>query len=334
MMVNPGLNFYEVVLANQHFLRELVESITLKESLDEMAYSAEIKMVVTADFPGIQPGQEIRVSGVPFGGTSRVYLLQPGVVWEVESSNSGVKHLSVTVYDRTIYLAKSYEDYLFPAGQTASQRLRQYAADWGITLANVPETAVPLAKTGSRYRNNTIYNMIMSDLKETVEKGGEMYRPRMTPNGLELFKLGGNQEVWVLEPEQNVKDVTQRRSIDKAVTQVKVLGNAPEDRRSPVLAIVKGETEKYGTLQKIITESTITNAGEAKGKGEKHLAGLEETFDVTGIDINTIRAGDKVQFSGMELLVTSVKHELGNPGQMSLQLASPQDVRRRYYGSL
>lgn len=84
-MINPGLQKYEVVLANKYFLREIVESIILEESLDEIAYRAEIKMVVTADFPGITPGQECRVSGVAFGGANMVYLLHPGVVWECES---------------------------------------------------------------------------------------------------------------------------------------------------------------------------------------------------------------------------------------------------------
>lgn len=333
-MITLGLNRYEVVLANKHFLREIIESITLKESLDEMAYSADIRMVVTPDFPGIAPGQEIRVSGVPFGGTSMVYLLHPGVVWEIDSNTGGVKHLSVTAYDKTIYLAKSEDDYMFPAGQTAGQRLRQYAGDWGISLAGVPDTAVLLAKTGSRYRGMTLYNMIMSDLKETAQKGGEMYRPRMTPAGLELFKLGSNQTVWLLELNQNIEEVNQQRSIDRAVTQVKVLGNASEDQHAPVLSIVKGETDKYGTLQKILKDSKITSVAQAKTEGEKHLSGVEETFDITGIDINTIRAGDKVKLSGMELMVTSVRHELGNPGKMSLQLASADYIRRRYYGSL
>lgn len=333
-MINPGLNCYEVVLANQYFLREVIESITLKESLDEIAYSADIRMVVTADFPGLAPGQEIRVSGIPFGGSSMAYLLHPGVVWTIDSNTGGLKHLSVTAYDKTIYLAKSQDDYMFPAGQTASQRLRQYASDWGITLADVPETSVPLAKTDSNYRGTTIYDMIMSDLKQTANNGGEMYRPRMTTAGLELFKLGSNETVWLLELNQNVEEVSQRRSIDGAVTQVKVLGNAPEDQRAPVLAIVKGETEKYGTLQKILKDSTITSAGDAKTNGEKHLSGVDETFDITGIDINTMRAGDKVKLGEMDLIVTSISHELGNPGKMSLQLASPEYVRRRYYGSL
>ncbi|HOV80751.1 MAG TPA: phage portal protein [Bacillota bacterium] len=328
-MINPGLQKYEVVLDNKYFLREIIESIILEESLDEIAYRATVKMVITPDFPGIAPGQECRVSGIPFGGSSMVYLLHPGVVWECESETRGQKHLTATIYDRTIYLAKSEDEYLFPAGSTASQRLQQYASDWGIPLGQVPDTSVPLAK--AVYRAQSIWNMIMADLKETVAKGGDMYRPRMTPDGLELVKLGSNETVWVLELEQNIEELTQRRTLEGTVTQVKVLGNASEDQRSPVLALVKGETGKYGTLQKVLSDSKITTSGEAQTAGQKMLTGMQETFNVTGLDINTIRAGDKVQLNGMELLVKSVRHELGSPGHMALELTWPEVIRREVY---
>lgn len=329
-MVNPGLQKYEVVLANKYYLRELVESITLEESLDEIAYRATVKMVVTPDFPGIAPGQECRVSGIPFGGSSMVYLLHPGVVWECESETRGQKHLTATIYDRTIYLAKSEDEYLFPAGSTASQRLKQYAKDWGVPLGQVADTRIPLAK--AVYRAQPIWDMIMADLKETVAKGGGMFRPRMTPNGLELMKLGSNKTVWVLEAEQNIEELVQRRTLEGAVTQVKVLGHAEEDKRSPVLAIVKGETAKYGTLQRVISDEKIKTPAQAKTAGQKALAGMQETFTVTAIDINTIRAGDKVRLNQMDLLVMSVRHELGSPGHMTLELASADYVRRVVYG--
>ncbi|ACV64914.1 conserved hypothetical protein [Desulfofarcimen acetoxidans DSM 771] len=328
-MINPGLNKYEFVLDNKYFLRELLENVTMEDSLDEIAYRATVKMIITSDFPGIAPGQEARVSGVPFGGSSMIYLLHPGVVWECNSQTKGQKHLPVTIYDRMIYIAKSEDEYLFSAGQTASQRLRQYASDWGIPLGQITDTGIPLAK--AIYRAQPIWSMIMSDLKETVTKGGKMYRPRMTPEGLELLALGSNETVWVLEKEQNIEEIGQLRTLEGAVTQVKVLGNAPEDQRSPVLALVKGETDKYGTLQKVLSDSKLTDSGAAKSAGEDLLSGVQETFTVTGIDINAIRAGDKVQFNSMELLVASIKHELGSPGHMTAVLASEDYIRRRYY---
>ena len=356
-MINPGMNRYEVVLNNQYFLRELVTGITMEDSLDEISYRATVHLVLTQDWPGAYPGQEIRISGIPFGGSDMVYLLHPGVVWEEEFSYTGTDKLSITVYDRTIYLAKSEDEYLLPAGQTASQRLKKYAADWGIPIGNIPDTGVPLAK--AVYRPQSIYSMIMADLKETVKKGGKMYRPRMTPNGLELYELGSNSTVWVFEINQNVESITQRRTLEGTVTQVKVLGTEHKaqdidtsgmtleeiarryavegdeklELPSPLLAIEKGETDRFGTLQRVIQDSEIKTVAQAREAARRMLSGVQETFTVSAIDVNTIRAGDKVELagSGMELLVMSVRHELGDPGHMTMELATPDYVRRRYY---
>jgi len=329
-MTNPGLQQYEVVMDNKYYLRELLESVSLDESLDEIAYRAEIKLVATPDFPGIEPGQVIRVSGRPFGGSGMVPLLHPGVVWDCSSTKRGQKHLPVTAYDPLIYLAKSEDEYLLPAGQTASDRLRIYAADWEIPLGQIEDTGVPLERALRRAK--PIWSIIMDDLKETAAKGGEMYRPRMTPDGLSLIKIGSNETVWVLEEEQNLEEIGQRRTLEGVVTRVKVIGNAKEDERSPVLAIVDGDTARYGTLQKVITYDKSSTALSARTTGEMHLAGMQETFTIQGIDINTMRAGDKTVLNGMELIVTSIKHTLGSPGHMAAELADINHVRGRYFG--
>ncbi|WP_136604673.1 XkdQ/YqbQ family protein [Paenibacillus dokdonensis] len=371
---------YEVVYQDKFYLRELIESITLKDSLDQISYQADIKMKITSDFPNLEPGQDIRVSGVPFGGSDMVYLLNPGVVWDCDSSNKSTKHMSMTVYDRTIYLAESEDEYLLPAGQTASQRLRKYAADWGIKLSTIPDTSTKLKK--AVYRSQAIYKMITSDLQETVKSGGDMYIPRMTPAGLELFKVGSNKDVWILE---SIEETTQRRTLKGTITKVKVIGT--EDRKekakskkkpttsnpapntenmtleeigrlyggqvdkktkgtskkakvkadskvelpSKILAIATGQTAKYGTLQRMVQDEDVKTTAAAKKLGESMLSGVQETFTVTCLDLNTIRAGDAVNFNGIKLIVTSVSHELDDPGHMSLELASMDYVRRRYF---
>ena len=329
--IKAEANKYEVVLANQYYLRELVESITLDESLSDVAYHAQVRLTVTEDLQtiGIGPGQEIRISGVPFGGTSMVYLLQPGVIWECNSTNTGIKHIDVDIYDRSIYLSKSEDEYLFSAGQTAAERLKQYCKDWGITTATITDTKTALAK--AVYRAQSIYSMIQRDLVETAQKGGGLYRVRMAPDGLELVELGSNKNVWVLDYDQNVNQLNQKRTLEGAVTQVKVLGNASEESRSPVLAIEKGETATYGTLQMVLQDDKITTAAAASTAAKKSLCGMQESYEVECIDINTIRAGDKVMLSSTELYVISVVHQLGSPGKMALELASADYIRRRYF---
>jgi hypothetical protein len=319
---------WEVVLEDKHDISAFVEELTLEESLDEIAYRANLRLIVTADLPFIGPGQAIRISGVPFGESKWVPLLHPGVVWECQSDNSGSKHLQVTVYDRSIYLAKSEDERLMPAGQTASQRLRAYAKDWEIPIGTVADTSIALARNIKRAQS--IMSMIMEDLKETVDKGGELFRPRMTPEGLGLVRLGSNHPVWELSM---LEQVTQTRTLEGATTQVKVLGVASADHLpSPVLAIEKKDTEKYGTLQKIVEDSKLKTAAQAREAARKQLSGMQETFTVTAPDINTIRAGDLVRLNGMDLIVKQVKHRLGDSAHMELELAAEDKVRRDYYG--
>ena len=173
--------------------------------------------------------------------------------------------------------------------------------------------------------------MIMKDLKETATKGGDMFIPRMTPYGLELFKLGSNNRVWVLDIERNIESINQVRTLDETVTQVKICGNVENESRSPVLAVLQGDIAKYGTLQKIIAKEKDDSLNNAKIKGKSLLCGVQETITVFGIDINTIRAGDRVQLNSMDLIATSIRHELGSPGHMTVVLGNSSYVRRKYY---
>ncbi len=310
---------YDVILDGKWSLAAIAETITLEEALDDIAMQASVTLTVTPDFPGIAPSQSLQVIG-------QAGVLFDGVVWECDSTARGQKHLTVTAYDRTIYLARSEDEYLFPAGQTATQRLKRYAADWTIPLGSIADTGVPLAR--AVYRTQAIYNMIRSDLRETVQKGGGLFRARMSGRVLDLVPLGSNQTVWILE---SIEEINQKRTLNDAVTQVKVLGEATDDERSPVLAIAKGDTATYGTLQKIIQDSRITTAADAKKAAQAALTGIAETITVTAMDIETIRAGDKVQLNGVNYLILSTKHKLGPAGEMTLELASSDYVRRTVY---
>ncbi len=314
---------YDVILAGRWSFGEVVESVTLDEALDEIAMRATVGLVVTADFPGIEPGQALQIAG-PSG------TVFDGVVWEPLSTTRGLKRLSITAYDRTIYLAKSEDEYLFPAGQTASQRLRRYASDWGLALGSVADTKVPLAR--AVYRAQPIYSMIRSDLAETARKGGGLFRARMTGLSLDLVALGSNAAVPALVVGWNVEQVAQRRTLEGAVTRAKVLGEAADDSLSPVLAVASGDTDKFGTLQRVIQDSQITTAGEAKAAAAGALAGVQETLSVTVVGLEGVRAGDRVTLDGLSCLVTEVKVDV-RPGlvETSLELADSGYVRRAYY---
>jgi hypothetical protein len=260
-----------------------------------------------------------------------VHLLHPAVIWEVESSNSGTKRLSLTVYDRMIYLEKSEDEFLLPKDQTATQRLKIYAKEWKIPYATLPETKTKLGK--AVYRSQTIFSMMFADLKETAKSGGDMYHPRMTPGGLQLFKVGSNAKVYELD---RLIDLTQMRTLEGAVTKVKVMaasesGNGKEVP-SKVLAIEQDNVEELGTLQKLVEDDQVKSTTAAKKLAKSHLTGIQETFTISAPDVNTIRAGDAVLLKGLKLIVMSVSRDLSaGPGTMTLELGTAELVKRRYY---
>ncbi|MEW4430094.1 phage portal protein [Paenibacillus pabuli] len=324
---------YKVIVDDKYDITKLVETITLKDSLDQIAYQAFIRLAVSASsgLPAISPGMAVRISGVPFGEKSMVHLLHPAVIWEVESSNSGTKRLSLTVYDRMIYLEKSEDEFLLPKDQTATQRLKTYAKEWKIPYGTLPDTKTKLGK--AVYRSQTIFSMMFADLKETAKSGGDMYHPRMTPAGLQLFKVGSNAQVYELD---RLIDLSQMRTLEGAVTKVKVMAasesSSGKEVPSKVLAIEQDGVEELGTLQKLIEDDQVKTAAAAKKLAKSRLTGIQETFTVSAPDVNTIRAGDAVLLKGLKLIVMSVSRDLSaGPGTMTLELGTAELVKRRYY---
>ncbi|MEO2214879.1 phage portal protein [Paenibacillus amylolyticus] len=324
---------YKVIVDDKYDITKLVETITLKDSLDQIAYQANIRLAVSASssLPAISPGMAVRISGVPSGEKSMVHLLHPAVIWEVESSNSGTKRLSLTVYDRMIYLEKSEDEFLLPKDQTATQRLKTYAKEWKIPYATLPETKTKLGK--AVYRSQTIFSMMFADLKETAKSGGEMYHPRMTPGGLQLFQVGSNAKVHELD---RLIDLTQMRTLEGAVTKVKVMAasesTSGKEVPSKVLAIEQNGVEELGTLQKLVEDDQVKSTTAAKKLAKSHLTGIQETFTISAPDVNTIRAGDAVLVKGLKLIVMSVSRDLSaGPGTMTLELGTAELVKRRVY---
>ncbi|MGW8823631.1 XkdQ/YqbQ family protein [Paenibacillus lautus] len=321
---------YKVILQDQYDLSPLVEAINLRDSLEQVAYQGTVNLVVTPDMPPISPGMAIRISGIPYGKKDYVPLLHPAVVWEVETSNNGVKRMTLTLYDRTVYLDKSEDEYLFPAKQTATQRFKKYAADWNLKIAVLPDTEKQLGR--SVYRTQSIYASMFADLRETAKAGGKLYHPRMISSGLELYELGTNKEVYILEA---ITDTTQSRTLEGAATKVKVLATAASETGqevpSKVMAIEEKDIAKYGQLQAIIQDDEVKSPAAARQLARSKLRGIRETISLNAPDINTIRAGDAVMLGSMKLLVISVSRELGSPGSMMLELGSYDDVKRRFY---
>ncbi|MGY0692614.1 XkdQ/YqbQ family protein [Virgibacillus sp. FSP13] len=316
---------YELIVDRKYDISELNESVEVEESLDEVSVRVSATFLQTKDFPKLDGGEDFSVFGKPYG-TSKVKQLFSGVVWEINDNKRGSNKITLQCYDRSIYMAKSEDEYLFPKGKTATQHIKQYANDWGIPTGKFANTYIALSK--AVYRAQPIQRMMENDLKETSDKGGGLYIPRMNVNKLELIHFGNNKEVWILE---STEEIDRTRSLENIVTQVKVLGKEEESKRSLVLATVSKNTKKYGTIQKVLQDSKVKKKSDAEKAGKKMLSGISERIIVRALDINTIRVGDAVKLDDKEWFVVSVKRNLGPSGMMTLELGSLDYIRRKYY---
>lgn len=316
------------IIINEKFnIAKFNEGITLDEAIDGIAYKVDISLIeakALADLK-IKKGDRIQILDTEFDTTNEINIFN-GIVWETKRSEKS-KKITLSCKERTVYLEESEDEYQF-GENTATQRLKQYCKDWNIPVGNIADTKVKLAKTV--YKSSKILDMIKKDLKETVSKGGELYRVRMG-NSLELSLLGVNKKIWNLDT--ILDDIDRTDSLSGAITSVKILGKSNDDKsKSPVIGVYKKDTDKYGTLQKIKQDEKITNAKEAQSAANSMFNTGEETISVKAVkDINTIRAGDKVSLKGQELFVIDVKHDIKNVSKMDLSLGTISHIRRKFY---
>lgn len=319
---------YTLVLRGNIKLDNLKTEITLSESIDSIAYTANVRFVIpdkiAKDFK-LSQGDSIEIIKNENPGKGTVFK---GVVWQKATDTKNNKIANLTCKERTIYIEKSEDEYLFQEGTTATQRAKQMCGDWGIPIGSFADTQVALSKAPPKIK--TIYGMMLDDLKETAEKGGNLFRYRMQ-NKLDLIQIGTNKTVYDIS--KCLDNLGQVGTLEGAVSKVKVLGKKEEGTKSPVIGSFEKGVDKIGTLQKVIQDEKIQDVGTAKSKAEALFSSGEGQITTNGLSIPAIRAGDKVKLNGFYIYVSTVTHKLGDPGSMDLVLESLEQIRRKYYAS-
>lgn len=318
----------KIILNNKYDIANFNEGITLSEAIDGVAYKMDVSLVEPKQLQdiGIKKGDKIVLIDIAYESKKEETIFD-GVIWETRRSEKS-KKLTLSCRERTVYMEESEEQYSFKEN-TATQRIEYYCKQWNIPYYNLANTGKKLAKV---IHKTNILDMIKKDLKETASKGGDLFRVRMD-NKLKLFKLGTNANVYKLD--SILEDANFTSSFNDAVTSVKVLGKSKdENTKAPIIGTYKKDSDKYGTLQKIKQDEKITNAKEAKKAAEAMFNSGEETISVDcAVDINRIRAGDKVSLKGREYYVIDVTHTLDSTPKMKLNIGTLDYIRRKFYNN-
>lgn len=304
------------------------EKLSLKETIDGIAYTLTTTIAETEAIRSLNLAKGDRISVYDYNYYTKGYwMFFEGVIWDI-STNKQSRKINITAKERTVYLEESEDEYYWPEGQTASQRMMVIASDWGIPVGYVDDTQKGLAKA---LRKENLYGIIKKDLKETAQKGGSLYRVRMDEK-LELIELGTNENIPILD--SIIDEIEYKNSLDGTVTQVKVLGKKEkEETKSPIIGTFKQGTDDYGTIQKIVQDEKVDDYAKASDKANTLFSTGEDTIIVKCvIDINTLRAGNKVKLYGKDYIISEMDHDYGDIKRMNMTLMSWEGVKSKFYG--
>ena len=235
-----------------------------------------------------------------------------GYLWGNSYSTSNDERiLRLTAYDNLIYLQESEDSLYFSSGKSTKDVVSSICSKWGIPLSysysSITHSKLPL--------RGRLYDLLTSDILDlTKKRTGKKYVVLSDKDTMHVKPEGSNTTIYQFQAKKNVTKTSSGWTMNGVITQVVIVGKADEDDREPIEATVKGDTSKYGTLQKIQDRDDDTSLEDAKKDAQ---ATIDEhgkpkgEHEIIGPDIPWIRKGDKVYSNAGDLgnrylIVTSV----------------------------
>ena len=249
-------------------------------------------------------------------------LVLEGPVWEWQYESKANKELSLTVYDPMIKLQQSEDCFYYPAGMTTLAIIGDICNEWNIPYEYVWDQHITHEKQVCKAR---ISDMIIGLLDEVSRNTGKQYVAHFCDGKLRITGRGSNKEIYVFDS-RNTESTSNTLTINDLVTRVKIIGKQNKDERTPVEAVVDGDT-RFGVLQKIISRDSSATLqavmDEANALVKEH-GKPDENIQVNVPDLPFVRKGDKVSVSAGNLIgsffVDGVTHN-ATGRQMTLTLS-------------
>lgn len=218
-----------------------------------------------------------------------------GFIWtkSYDSRNRG-KVLSLKCYDNLIYMQESEDYEFFASGKSTKDVISALCSKWGVKLEYSYES-ITNSKLVLRGNLADIFTADVLDLVK--DRTGRKYVIRSEKDIIKIMPVGQNKTIYNLKRKENVISTSSEHTMEGMVTKVVILGKEDENKRAPVEATVSGQTEAYGTLQKVINKDDNTSLADAKKEAQNMIdkdGKPKWTYDVEAVDIPWIRKGDKV----------------------------------------
>ena len=265
-------------------------------------------------------------------GKSEVFR---GYVWDMTPKESLTEsEMTLKCYDMLIYWQESDDSDFFVAGHYTYEILYKVAKKWGFNIGYEYETR----RHEQLVMRGKIADFITEDVLATVQKScGNPYVIQSKRGSIKVKFVGANETVYKISKANNAIELRKYISLNGVITRVVILGTASDDEKTPIEATIEMNTDKYGTLQSIISRSEDTTLEEARNEALRLIYQKKDPqweYDISATDIPWIRKGDKVELDISTLkgfyLVKSINRDISNKGKtMSLTVV---EYKGRAYG--
>lgn len=332
---NPIYSAYIVSGGTKYNVTSVLIGIDIEDEEKQMAQSATIGLLniqVNGTWLTSLISVRDRVFIYANDGTRSDEVFR-GFVWR-RPYKSGLTDREITLkcYDNLMYFQESEDAQYFSSGKSTEDILKTLCNNWGVNL-NYDYESITHTKLALR---GTLSDIFTADILDLVkERTGEKYVIRSEKDSIKVMGLGRNQNVYSFKGNQNAIMTRSDVSMDGMVTKVIILGKADEDEREPVEATVSGDTERYGTIQKVINREENTSLADAKKEAQTMIddgGTPKHEYEVTAVDIPWIRKGDKVYIDAGDirkkhLIAVSIDRTISNTKkEMTMTLREEKDI--------
>ena len=221
-----------------------------------------------------------------------------GFVWSTSYTSSVTeRELILQCYDNLIFLQESEDSAFFPAGYATKDIANSIFSKWGIPMdyryESITHGKLPL--------RGALGDLVVSDILDPVKKQtGKKYALVMEKDTVVIRTAGDNESYYKILSASNALHTKNSATMDGMTTKVVILGKSNDAGQAPIEAVVCGDTDKWGTLQKLQDRDEETTLADAQAEAQSIVdenGTPKRDYELRCSDIPWVRLGDRIYVS-------------------------------------
>ena len=284
----PKMYYHDTVSVTD--ITQLVSSFTLSGDAQQAARKLTVSMQGTTDGVKravvLEKGSELRV----FNDTDAEVFR--GIIFADSIDETG--NLSITAYDKNIYLTKNTDTRKFTKVK-ATQIIQTLCASFGIPVGTIADTGYVIPKL--IFDSKTLWQMMNAALEYTRKQTGKRYLIFSVEGRLNVALYTKPTSRVVFESGVNLTTVSRSTSIEEIATRVRLYGKGHKNAKIDVTVSADDSIRKYGVLQALESPDDKTTPSAAKQKATTLLNERKtpsEDLSITCLGVDGVISGSAI----------------------------------------